>query len=53
MKEWNISFTYLDTIQVPDDWTYDDVMEWAKLMQLARGCNDIEIFEVERSITDD
>ena len=47
MKEWYVSYTYLDTMQVPDDWTYDDVMKWAESMRPADGYNDIEIFEVK------
>ena len=46
MKEWYISYTYLDTIQVPDDWDYDKVMEWAISLRPADNYNDIEISEV-------
>ena len=53
MKEWNIILTYRETIRVPDDWTYDEVMEWARIMLLARGYSDVEISEVERSIGND
>ena len=49
MKEWHISYTYLDTIQVPDDWDYDKVMEWAIGLRPADGCDDIEIMEVKHN----
>ena len=30
MKEWYVSYTYLDIFQAPDDWDEDEVMKWAK-----------------------
>lgn len=47
MKEWYVSYTYLDVMQVPDDWDYNKVMEWAIGARPADGYNDIEISEVK------
>ena len=49
MKEWYVSYTYLDIMQVPDNWGYDEVMKWAISNRPADNYNDIEIFEVERN----
>ena len=46
MKEWYVSYTYLDIIQVPDDWNRDKVMEWADSLRPADGYNDLEVSEV-------
>ena len=48
MKEWYVTYTYLDVMQVPDDWDYDQVMERAIEMRPADGYNDIEISEAEQ-----
>lgn len=48
MKEWEVTYTYLDTFLVPDDWGYDEVMKWAKSNppEDMYDYNDIEIFNV-------
>ena len=48
MKEWQVSYTYLEVFQVPDDWDYDEVMKWAKSNPPTDpyDYNDVEIFKV-------
>lgn len=53
MKEWLVSYTYLETLEAPDSWTYDEVMKWAQIMRPADGYDDIKIFEAKRSNADD
>ena len=53
MKEWQISYTYLEVFQVPDDWDEDEVMKWAKSNPPVDpyDYNDIEIFKINQSDT--
>lgn len=48
MKEWQVSYTYLEVIQVPEDWGEDEVMKWAKSNPPIDpyNYNDIEVFKV-------
>ena len=48
MKEWQVSYTYLEVFQVPDDWDEDEVMKWAKSNPPIDpyDYNDIEVFKV-------
>ena len=46
MKEWQVSYTYLEVFKVPDDWDEDEVLRWAISNRPADGYNDIEVFKV-------